>query len=70
MMCIVLYLYIYIALLEVHANQKRFHAVRETQREECSANKVNKHKGMIFCVINLCGARYGHEPHDPKTCVC
>jgi len=38
--CIVLYLYIYIALVAVHTNQKRF-PVRETQREESSLERTN-----------------------------
>jgi len=30
--CIVLYLYIYIALLAVHANQKQFHCKRPREK--------------------------------------
>ena len=38
--CIVLYLYIYIALLAVHANQKRFQ--RETQRDESRLKRTKR----------------------------
>src|SRR6218665_2365474 len=62
--CIVLYLYIYIALLEVHTNQKRFQCERPREkravlRERKEAlgspvNKVDRVEGRSWFQIELC----------------
>jgi len=40
---IILYLYIYIALLAVHTNQKRFHGSRDPERREQSWGNEKRH---------------------------